>query len=525
MTGPEPAEAATGRGRDGARAEAGFIARAGRAIPDPIVLFLGLWVLVFLASAALGGLTFEVPGPDGPTAEAVRSMATAEGVRWIFGNAILANWLAFGGGVIGIILFIIMAVGVAEGTGLLGALIKRAGAAVPERFLALAVVFLGIMSSLASDAGYVVLVPLAGLLYARLGRHPLLGMAAAFAGVSAGFSANLVPGTTSDVVIGLNARAFAEAAGIPFATADGQPLNPVTMTYWFTAVSVVLLAPVGALVATRVTAARLARLPFQLPPDLEAGSLKLSPAERRGLAAAGLGLLAALGFIVALGLGPLRPFDDPATGARENPFLSNLVLLIGLAFIATGAAYGIAAGTVRSVMDIARAMIAQMNTMGYVVVLSFFAYNALALVSHTRLGALVTALGASGLLALGLEDAPVLLLVGFVLTTAAINLFVGGLTSKWLLLGPLFVPMLYAVSPALTPDVVAAAYRVGDSVTNVITPMMFYSGIILAFMRRYVPSFSLGELFALMFPYAVAFLIAWTALLVLFFLLGIPLGF
>jgi aminobenzoyl-glutamate transport protein len=511
-------------GRAGGAAQ--WIERAGRAIPDPIVIFMGLWVIVFAASVLLGGTRFEVPGPGGTTTEqSIRSMATAENVRWIFDNAILANWLAFGGGVLGIIIFIIMAVGVAEHTGLLGALIKRAGAAIPERFLALAVVFLGIMSSLASDAGYLILVPLAGLLYASLGKHPLVGMAAAFAGVSAGFSANLVPGTTSDIIMGVNARAFAEASGIAFASADGRPLNPATMTYWFTAASVFLLAPVGAFVTHRFVAPRLARVPHRIPDDMDVGEFALTPAEQRGLKAAGLGLLLSLAIVAALGLGPLAPFTDPETGQAVNPFLERLVLLIALTFILTGTAYGIGAGKVRKTMDVVQGMIAQMNTMGYVVVLTFFAYNALALITFSGLGSLVTQLGASGLLALGLEDAPILLLVGFVALTATLNLVIGGLTSKWLLLGPLFIPMLYAVNPAMTPDVVAAAYRVGDSVTNIVTPMMFYAGVILAFARRYVPGFSLGELFILMFPYSIAFLLVWTSFLIAFFALGLPLGF
>jgi aminobenzoyl-glutamate transport protein len=510
----------------GASRAAGWIEKAGRAIPDPIVIFMGLWVIVFAASVLLGGYSYQTQGPGGTMVEqTIRSMAAGENIRWIFDNAILANWLAFGGGVLGIIIFIIMAVGVAEHTGLLGALIKRAGAAIPERFLAPVVVFLGIMSSLASDAGYVILVPLAGLLYASLGKHPLVGMAAAFAGVSAGFSANLIPGTTSDVIMGVNARAFAEASGIAFAAGDGRSLNPATMTYWFTAASVLLLAPVGAWVTHRFVAPRLANVPHQLPADFDVGEFELSEAEHRGLRAAGLGLLLSLAIIAALGFGPLAPFTDPETGQAVNPFLERLVLLIALTFILTGTAFGIGAGTVKKTMDVVQGMIAQMNTMGYVVVLTFFAYNALALISYSGLGTLVTQLGASGLLALGLQNSPVLLLIGFVLLTASLNLVIGGLTSKWLLLGPLFIPMLYAVNPAMTPDVVAAAYRVGDSVTNIITPMMFYAGVILAFARRYVPAFTLGELFILMFPYSVVFLLVWTTFLVGFFALGIPLGF
>lgn len=500
--------------------------RIARLIPDPILIFMALWPIFFLASMALGGHSYEALSPGGGTVtQTIRDMSSRENVRWIFDNMIVQNWLAFGGGVLGIILVIVMAVGVAEHSGLLGALIKQAGAAIPERWLALAVVFLGVMSSLASDAGYVILVPLAGLLYASLGHHPLAGMAAAFAGVSAGFSANLIPGTTSDVIMGVNARAFAEAQGVPFVGALGQALNPATMTYWFTAASVFVLAPVGALVTRRLVEPRLRQVPFQLPADLNAHEFALMPAERRGLRWAGVALVVALGLAWLLAAGPLAPYVNPETGQQVVPYLERLVLLIAMVFLLVGAAFGWAAGTFRSLMDVATGMVKQMNTMGYVVVLAFFAYNALSLFTYSGLGAWLTNLGAQGLIALGLGQVPILLLLGFLLLTALINLFVGGLTSKWLLLGPMFVPMLYTVNPAMTPDVVAAAYRVGDSVTNIITPMMTYAGVILAFMRRYVPGFTLGEMFVMMFPYSVAFLLSWGALLVVFFLAGIPLGF
>ena len=511
---------------EGAAKPLSWIERAGKAIPDPVVLFMMLWVLVFVASMILGGYTFQIQGPGGePLSQTIRPMHHSENVRWIFDNAILANWLAFGSGVIGIILFIIMAVGVAEHVGLLGALIKRAGAAIPERYLALAVMFLGIMSSLASDAGYLILVPLAGLLYASLGKHPLIGMAVAFAGVSAGFSANLIPGTSSDVIVGVNARAFAEAAGMPFEDAAGRPLNPATMTYFFTAASVFVLAPVGAWVTNRFIVKKLERVPYSVPADVNVGEFQLTQPERRGLKASLIGLLVGLAFVAAMALGPLAAYDNPETGQRIVPYLERLVLLIGIVFITSGAAFGIGAGTVRNSMDVVQGMVRQMNTMGYVIVLSFFAYNALSMFAYSGLGVLLTSLGANGLITLGLQNAPMLLLVAFIALTAVINLMIGGLTSKWLLLGPMFVPMLYAVNPSMTPDVVAAAYRVGDSPTNVITPMMTYAGVILVFMRRYVPAFTLGEMFILMAPYAFAMIAAWTVMLVIWTSLGIPLGF
>jgi aminobenzoyl-glutamate transport protein len=504
----------------------GLIERIGKAIPDPMIIFAWLWVIFFALSVLFAGATYETRGADGTTSvQAVQSMATTENIRWIFDNMVLANFMSFGGGVLGIILLVSMAVGVAEHAGLLGALIKRAGAAIPSKWLNVSMLFLGIMSSLAVDAGYLILVPLAGLLYASLGKHPLVGMVAAFAGVSAGFSANLVPGTPIDVIMGVNAQAFASAQGVPFVGPDGQPLNAATMNYYFLAASTFLLAPLGAWVTTRFVEPRMTRVPYEVPSDINIGEFALTPEEKKGLRWAGLGLIASLGFYAALALGPLAAYTNPETGTEVVPYLERLVIFVAITFLVCGAAFGYASGRMKTSMDLFNGMVLQMNTMGYIIVLSFFAYNALSLFTQSGLGALMTHHGANLLVALRLDQATIPLLIGFVLLTATVNLLIAGLTSKWLLLGPLFVPMLYAVNPSFTPDVVTAAYRVADSSTNIITPMMIYMGIILAFMRRYVPKFTLGELIIAMFPFSVTFLIVWTAFLVAWVSLGIPLGF
>jgi len=503
---------------------ASLVERIARSIPDPVLLFIGFYLLALAATALLGGTTFASQGPAGPVEQSVRSMLSGENLRWIFDNALLANWLGFGNGVLGVILVVTLAIGVAEHAGLLGALIKKAGRRVPMRWMPLLLVFLGIMSSLATDAGYLVLIPLAGLLYAALGHNPLIGMAAAFAGVSAGFSANLVPATPPDVIVGLNAKIFAEAQGVPFATAEGVPLNAATMNYFFMVASTVLLTVVGAWVTTRFVAPRLAAQPWTRPADLDFGEFELGEAERRGLRAAAWTTPVALLVIYGFAVGPLASFTGP-DGREVHPFLNNVILLISFYFIAVGMAFGFASGRFTRLADVVDAMTRQANTTGYILVLTFFSYNFLGLLSYSGLGAYITHLGAQGLLGLGLADNPMLLLIGFVLTTAFINLFVGGLTSKWLLLGPIFVPMLYHVNPQLTPDLVAAAYRVADSSTNIVTPMMAYAGIVLAFMRRYRPDLTIGDQILMMVPYSLCFLLTWTLLLLAFFLLGIPLGF
>ncbi|RAK00595.1 AbgT family transporter [Aliidiomarina maris] len=508
--------------------EKGFIAfveRAGKIIPDPVIIFIAFLVGALVISALLSGVTFTTFGGDGePITHGIQNMLATENVRWLFDNALLANWLGFGGGVLGVILIVMLGVGVAENSGMFAAILKKIGRGIPVNWLPLVLVFLGIMSSIATDAGYLVLIPLAGLLYAGLGKNPLIGMAAAFAGVSAGFSANLIPATPIDVILGVNAQIFAEAQGVPFVNAQGDPLTPATMNYYFILVSTFVLGAVGAFVTLKFVQPRLNKKSFVVPEELSLTDFDVSPEEQKGLRWAGIGLLLALGALVLLALGPLAPYED-ADGVRHTPFLNNVILLITFVFLVVGVFFGVAAGRFNSMMDVVRAMVKQMDTMGYILVLTFFCYNFLGVLTYSGLGSYITYLGATGLSSLGLQQFPVLLIIGFVLTTALINIFVGGLTSKWMLLGPIFIPMLYMVNPQMTPDLVTAAFRVADSATNIITPMMSYAGIVLAFMRKYKPELTFGDMIAMMLPYSLAFLGVWIVLLVSFFSFGIPLGF
>ncbi|MDT7525073.1 MULTISPECIES: AbgT family transporter [Pseudidiomarina] len=502
-----------------------FVERAGKRIPDPVIIFIYFLVGALVLTWAIGGLTFTTYGGDGqPIAYEIKNMLASDNVVWLFDNALLANWLGFGGGVLGVILIVMLGVGIAEHSGLFGAILKKVSRGLPINWLPLFLVFIGIMSSIATDAGYLILIPLAGLLYAGLNKNPLIGMAAAFAGVSAGFSANLIPATPIDVIIGVNAQVFAEAQGIPFTNQAGEPLTPATMNYYFILASTFVLGAVGAWVTLKFVQPRLEQKPYTIPAELELGDFDVTAQEQKGLRAAGIALVVALLAVYGLAVGPLAPYQN-AEGATITPYLNNVILLITFVFTAVGVAFGVASGRFTSMQDVVKAMVKQMDTMGYILVLTFFCYNFLGVLSYSGLGAYITYLGATLLTNLGLQSFPVLLLIGFILVTAIINIFVGGLTSKWMLLGPIFIPMLYLVNSEMTPDLVAAAFRVADSSTNIITPMMSYAGIILAFMRKYNPQLTFGEMIAMMVPYSLAFMLVWTALLVAFFSFGIPLGF
>lgn len=501
-----------------------FIEKIGKKIPDPVIIFMSLYAIVIIATIFMGGIKFETLGADGNTiAYEVKNMFQAENVRWIFNNALLNNWLAYGGGVLGTILIVMLGVGIAEESGLLTTLIKKIGLKVSDKFLPIVLVFLGIMSSIATDAGYIILIPLAGLLYVGLKKNPLIGMAAAFAGVSAGFSANLIPATPIDVIVGNNAKIFAEGQGVPFVSQAGQALNPATMHYIFIVASTVLLSIVGFIITAKFVKPRLEKESYIVPEDMHLDDFTVKKEENKALKYAGIGLLIGLVIVAILYFGPLKAYVGE-DGKTINPFMDNVILMITFLFFMPGLFFGRKMGKFNNAMDIVKAMSKQMSGMGYILVLTFFSYNFLALLSYSNIGTYITYLGATFLQGLGIDKYPIMLLIGFIIITAIINLFVGGLTSKWMLLGPIFIPMLYQVNPDLTPDFVSAAYRLADSSTNVISPLMSYAGIILVFMKKYKPEYTLGDMIRLIFPYSVGFLICWTILLIGFFVLGIPLG-
>ncbi len=507
-----------------------LIERIGHKIPDPTIIFMILFALTMGMTLLLGGKEFSTVAADGGTVTyQIKNMFEAENMRWIFNNALLTNWLGYGGGVLGTILVVMLGVGLAEESGLLSTLIKKVGLKVSDKYLPFVLVFLGVMSSIATDAGYIILIPLAGLLYVGLKKNPLIGMAAAFAGVSAGFSANLIPATPVDVILGTNAQAFALAQGIPFVTASGRPITPATMHYFFVVVSTFVLTIIGGLVTIRMVKPKLEKQNYIIPEDMNLDEFIVRPEENKALKWAGLGLLLGSLFVVILGFGPLAPFEvlNETTGVVETvkPLMDNIILVITFLFLMPGLFYGFKVGRFTNSTDVVKAMSSAMSSMGSVIVLTFFSYNFLALLSYSQLGTYFTFLGATLLKSMGLAEYPILLLIGFIITTSIINLFVGGMTSKWMLLGPIFIPMLYSVNSAMTPDMVAAAYRVADSSTNIITPLMSYAGIILVFMRKYKPELSVGDLISLMFPYSMSFLVIWTTILIGFFTLGIPLGF
>jgi aminobenzoyl-glutamate transport protein len=412
---------------------------------------------------------------------------------------------------LGLVLVTMIGIGVAERSGLVTAALKRLATMVPKSALSATLVFAGIMSSMAADAGYVVLTPLGAVLFMGFGRHPFAGLAAAFAGVSGGFSANLLLTSLDPLLSGLS-------------TTSAQLVDPsyvvhATANYYFMVASVFVITLTGTFVTDKIVEPRLG--PYKPEGDHLSEDQNLSSfskEEKRGLKAGGFVFAICIGLIALLVIPDNGIFRDSEHGLK--PFYESLVPLIMIVFLLSGIAYGMAARSIRSDKDVAFMASETMSTMGAYIVLAFVAAQFVAYFSWSNLGLITAVSGASLLEAIGLSGIP--LIISFVLLSAAINILIGSASAKWAIMGPVFVPMLMVMG--YSPELTQAAYRVGDSITNIVSPLLPYFPIIIAFARKYDGQAGIGTLISIMLPYSVAFTIVWSALLILWISFGIPLG-
>ena len=484
-----------------------LIERGGNALPHPTTLFAGMALLVILVSAVAAATGLSVIHPGTGERIAAVSLLSVEGLHRIL-TGMVTNFTGFAP--LGTVLVAMLGIAVAEGSGLIGAALKLVVLSAPPRLLTFAIVFAGVMSNTASEIGYVLLVPLAALIFLAVGRHPLAGLAAAFAGVSGGYSANLLLGTVDPLLSGLSQ----EAARI---ITPGYTVNPAA-NYYFMAVSTFFISAAGTIVTERIVEPRLGAYGGRATAERIA---PLTGAERRGLWWA-LGAALAFAALLLWGTVPADGFlRDPATGdLLHSPFLSGIVAIIFFAGVLLGLAYGLGARTVSSDADVIRSMSRAVETLGGYLVLVFFAAQFVAFFNWTNLGLILAVQGADLLKASGLGTIP--LVIAFIFVSGFINLFMGSASAKWAIMAPVFVPMLMLLG--YTPEFTQAAYRVGDSVTNIISPMMSYFALIVAFIQRYEPDAGIGTVVATMLPYSVTFFLVWTALLIVWVLLGLPVG-
>jgi aminobenzoyl-glutamate transport protein len=504
------------------------IERIGNALPDPTTLFMIGALLVALLSQLAAGLDWTVEKtvarevvsePGGQvsleiTTVPVRAVGllSSEGLYWML-RSMVKNFVEFPP--LGVVLVGMLGIGLAEKVGLIGALMRGVLLAVPSWLLTPAVFFVGVMSSMGLDAGYVVLPPVAAALYASVGRSPLVGLAAVFAGVSAGFSANLFVTSLDPLLAGLSTES-AQLLDAGYAVA-------ATANLYFMIASTLLLTGVGwAVTAWWVEPRFEGKAPEEGGPvpvsreDLVAQ--RLAPRERRGLLLAGLAALATLALFAAATLvpgAPLHGMDD-----RFPRWVSVIVPLIFLGFLVPGLVYGAATGTIRSDKDAARIFGETMAGMGSYIVLAFFAAQFIAWFAHSGLGEMLALTGGQALARAALPDPA--LMIGFVAVVMVANLFIGSMSAKYAFFAPVFVPMFMLVG--ISPELTQAAYRVGDSVSNVITPLNPYVVILLVFMQRYVSRAGIGTLVALMLPYTLVFALAWSVLLGAWMATGLDLG-
>jgi aminobenzoyl-glutamate transport protein len=485
------------------------IERIGNALPHPATLFAIFAGALIVLSWLFSKIGVSAVDPTDGSSVIPINLISRDGLHWILEKTIV-NFTGFAP--LGTVLVAMLGIGVAEKSGLIGTGLRLMVHAAPRRLLTFVIVFAGVMSNMASDIGYVLLVPMGAIIFMSVGRHPIAGLAAAFAGVSGGFSANLLLGTIDPLLAGISQ----EAARI----IDPNYTVTPACNYYFMVVSTFIIAAVGTWVTEKIIVPRLGDYKGDVSTD--GGELqKLTSAEKRGLWWAFLVSLALL-VLVLIGLVPENGIlRDAETGSvLYSPFMHGIVTFIFLGGLLAGLGYGIAAGTFKNDADVIKGMKESMESLGLYMVLVFFAAQFVAYFKYTNLGIIFAIKGADLLKASGLGPIP--LMLGFVLLAAAINLCMGSASAKWAFMAPVFIPMFMLLG--YSPELVQGVYRIGDSTTNLISPMMSFFALIVAFVQRYDSKAGIGTVIATMLPYSLAFLFVWMVLLVAWMLLGLPLG-
>ncbi|MEM7105254.1 MAG: AbgT family transporter [Bacteroidota bacterium] len=490
-----------------------IIEKVGNKLPDPAILFFISLLLVWVISALLAPVEFAEINPRTGDPLRVQNLLTGEAMANFLSNMV-TTFTSFAP--LGVVLVAMLGVGVADGSGYINTGLKMMLSKTPKSLLTPMVIFVGIISHSAVDAGYVLVIPLGGIIFYAAGRHPLAGIAAAFAGVSGGFSANPLPSALDPLLQG-----FTQPAA---QIIDSEILINPLCNYFFTACSSILITLLGWYITDRIIEPRLYRTaPVDEDTEEAPDMSSISANERKGFwIATAISVL-----LFGLFCYTLVPADSPFRDASGNlssftaPIMQSIVPLIFIFFLLPGVIYGYFSKGYKKSKDVIDDMSKAMEGMAYYIVMAFFCALFIAAFANSNLGALLAIKGANALKALNLPG-PVTI-AGIVFLTGFVNLFVGSASAKWALLAPIFVPMLMQLG--YSAELTQAAYRVGDSSTNIITPLMPYFPLVVVFCQRYFKQTGIGTLVSIMIPYSIAFLILWTIFLVIFWIIGIPLGF
>lgn len=480
----------------------------GNKLPHPATLFFMMAALIALLSWWASAAGLEAIHPATGEAVKVKNLLSADGIRWIYTN-VEHNFVKFPP--LGLVLVIMIGIGVAEGSGLFTVLVRQLVLGAPKKLITASIVAAGIFSHLASEVGYVILIPLGAMIFHALGRHPMAGFAAAFAGVSAGFGSNFLIGSVDPILAGLSTS----AAQI---IDPAMNINPM-VNYFFMVVSALMVVFVGTWITEKIVEPRLGTYHgTEKPLEIE----QITPLEKKGLKWAGWGTLlfiALMAYTIIPEEGLLR---DPETGGiLRSPFFSGIVVGLLLLFMVPGMIYGIIVGTIKNDKDVIKHMTHSMKGLGGYIVLVFFAAQFIYWFNYSNLGLVLAIDGAEFLRNVGFTGIP--LIIAFVLLAAFLNLFMGSASAKWAIMAPVFIPMFMLLD--YHPGFTQAAFRVGDSVTNVITPMMSYFALIVTYAQKYDEKNGIGTIISLMIPYTVIFLLVWLVLITAWMLLGLPVGF
>ena len=481
------------------------IEKVGNRLPHPATLFALLAFVTLVFSYIIKKLGIEAIHPGTGEAIQIKNLFSAEGIRFMYASA-TDNYINFPP--LGIVIVAMIGIGVADGSGLISAALRHMVTAAPKRLITAAIVAAGILSHLASSVGYVVLIPLGAMVFAAFKRHPIAGLAAAFCGVSAGFGANFIIGSIDPILAGLSES----AANI---INPELRLTPAINIY-FMVVSAILVTIVGTWVTEKFVEPRLGEYKGELE-NFE----KIEPYEIKGLIWAGISILVTITFLLLMIIPENGILRNPETGSiLKSPFMDGLITTILIVFFIPGLVYGIVVRSIKSDKDVVKHMTASMKSLGSYLVLVFFAAQFVYIFKKSNIGVLIAIKGAEMLKSVGLTG--IGLLISFVIISAFINLFMGSASAKWAIMAPIFVPMFMIIG--YHPAITQVAFRIGDSVTNVITPMMSYFALIVAFAQKYKKDAGIGTIIATMLPYTVFLSIAWIILLALWMWIGIPLG-